>query len=84
MDNETNQTWRVRLWLSNDEGFYRIARSIADRRYDSFHSPEDSMRGIVEEMLGVDGMHGLLLDLITYDLDCVDWESIVEDFKEDD
>lgn len=79
MDNETNQTWRVRMWLSNDEAFYNMARSVANR-----DSSEENMRSLVEEMLNLDLLEGLGLDLITYDLDCVDWESIVEDFKEED
>ena len=79
---ETNQTWRVRLWLSNEEGCYKVARRIANYEYDSFRSPEDTMRNYVEELLGVSTMDGLLLDLISYDLGCVDWESIVDDFND--
>jgi hypothetical protein len=68
-------TRTVGIWLGNDEGMYYAALEAA--RDDG---PEDAIRELVHEIIGLDHLDGLALDLMTDALEAVDWAELAADF----
>ena len=85
-------TWNVALWISNDEGTYRLwneraAELAAGDGMGNF--PPRKLRGLLADELkeslrsfGPESMpdenQGMLSDLLGYALDCVDWHEVAD------
>lgn len=71
------ETWNVGLWLNNDEITWRYGKQLAKTTTDS-----DELKQYVEQLIDLDNLHGIAKDLIINALHKVDWNSLMEDFRE--
>ena len=78
------ETWCVNLWLSNDESSYRDVRGIvADEDADDDPYPNVKVREYVEESIwGDETPAAMSSDLLMHALDRVDWDAVVQAFRE--
>lgn len=83
------ETWNVVLWLQNEEHSYQRGREIV-KAAPSQHQAELDMAEYVEEYAFSDVVNGpeaplagLASDLIGHSLTRVDWQSVVEAFRDE-
>ncbi len=67
-------TWAVALWLGNDEDLYR---SVKIQRTD------EALKEFIEEEVKLDDLKGMAHDLMTFVLNKVDWQEILDSFEEE-
>ena len=79
------ETWCVNLWLNNDPTTYEDCREIVAQCTDD--EARDDLAQYVEDLLidtlGDDKLATLAGDLLLASLGYVDWQSIVDAFRED-
>lgn len=92
------ETWLVNLWLTNEEGSYRMiqewvdeeiadtddADSVADRRDDAAQALADRLEAMHDDALSeIMPTHGVFNDLLIGALARVDWREIADNIMSD-
>lgn len=70
------ETWKVNLWLTSDSGLAKMTDEIVS----SSGSPTQ-LQDAVEEVL-LENVEGLARDLLISSIAKVNWEEIIEQWKE--
>lgn len=79
------ETWCVNLWLTNEEGSYTECREIVAgfNDYDARGAISEYVETLLIDTLGDDKLGTMAGDLLLASLAYVDWQCIVEHFRED-
>lgn len=79
-----SETWRVNLWLNNDEYLDAQSRAIT-READDAYEAATELQGWVESAVCGEALEGASLasDLLGAALRRVNWEEIAEAYRED-
>jgi len=73
---ENWETWNVNLWLNNDEGSYKRSKECKTPK-----ALQEMVEGWAEEMGLFD--KGMFTDLLTTELNKVNWQEIFNGLHED-
>ena len=74
------ETWKISLWINNDEGLDMYVNEMLDQTEDAYVAAEQ-LAGIIKELPDIDvvlSRGGLVADLLTTTLDRVDWYELAE------
>ena len=77
------ETWAVKLWLDNDEGFHGIVQVWINDYSSSKGKVADFLKDLVEETNPLAGSATMFTDLLGHAIGRVDWFEIAASVLED-